>query len=393
MDRLPTQSPSARPSRGARWAAGLLALALAPSVAAQSARPDQVVRMNPRTQKTSTITGVITEDSLEFVKVDQGGRETKNQAVEIVKVTWGNVPAAFRDGVTFQNRGDFASAVAKFQLAADSAEREVVQAAARYHAAKSLLSAGASDPNQFDAAIAECDKFLADYANNRQVPHVREIKARATMLAGRAAEAAALYKALYEEGANDPATTGYSRELCLSAGISAARAFLAAGDGLAARELFAGLDPAYAGLIAAHGDETTAKHAELAGARAEVMVGEGFCLIAADQVDQAVSFFETKLTDSELPSRGQFAASLGLAEALVTKGDLRRAQIEFAKVSAIDHTDRDRAARARVGLADTTLKLQDSDATTSAKQLLTNVTSFYGDTPAAKRAAELLQKL
>jgi hypothetical protein len=67
--------------------------------------------------------------------------------------------------------------------------------------------------------------------------------------------------------------------------------------------------------------------------------------------------------------------------------------VEFAKVSALDHTDRDRVARALVGLADVTLKLADSTANADAKKWLGTVAELYGDTPAAAQAAALLQNL
>jgi hypothetical protein len=361
---------------------------------AQSARPDQAFRRNPRTLKTAPISGEITENSLDNVRLDQDGKEIKHPSLEIVKITWGEVPPSYRDGLKFSNRGDFANAVAKFRVAAgDASARSVVKASARFEAARALLASGSLDPNQYTECQAECDRFLSDYANNRNVPEVRRIRARATLLAGKPAEAGELYKALYAEGMNDPATTGYDRELCLDAGLSAAKAYLSAGDGLAARELFATLDPGYAGLIASLGDELATRAASLEGARAEVGVGEGFCLLASNQVPQAISFFEGKLGDRELASRAKFSANLGLAEALMLEGKTRRAQLEFAKVSAIDHTDRDRAARARVGLAGATLKLQDSDAALSAKKLLTDVRDNFGDTPAATMAAEMLQSL
>ena len=86
-------------------------------------------------------------------------------------------------------------------------------------------------------------------------------------------------------------------------------------------------------------------------------------------------------------------ARLGLAEALLAEGKVREAQIQFAQVSAIDHTDRDRVARALVGLAQCSLKLSDKNANQKAKRSLETVRDHYGDTPSVLQAQVLLQTL
>ena len=227
------------------------------------------------------------------------------------------------------------------------------------------------------------------------MPAVRWLKARALRLSGKGAEAAQAFKALYEEGANDPPTEGYDRTFCLRAGLDAADAFLAAGDTLGARELYATLQNSLQGLIASI-DATLepGRVAKLEASRGMAALGEGFCLLADGQTDQAVSFFEGRVSSPDAGSgavRG--GAMLGLAEAYLSKGKSREAQIEFAKVSAVDYASGDHRARALLGLARASVQISDTSSVEEAKRYLTSIQNQYADTPAAKEAGELLKTL
>ncbi|MEQ1894718.1 MAG: hypothetical protein ABL998_19420, partial [Planctomycetota bacterium] len=124
--------------------------------------------------------------------------------------------------------------------------------------------------------------------------------------------------------------------------------------------------------------------------QSEARLGEGYCLLASGSLSQAKTFFQGQISAAEKQAARRFGARLGLGEALLAEGSARAAQLEFAQVSAIDHTDQDRTARALVGLAESALAL---NAKNDAKLWLEAVRSQHGDTPAALRAQELLQKL
>jgi len=361
---------------------------------AGAVKPDQVFRVHPRTGKVSALTGTITENSLETVRLDRSGKESTYASSEIVRIVWGAVPPAFRDGITYAERGDHENAVARFRVAAgDSSSREVVRADARLRAAGALLAWGAKDANRFTECSAEAARFLSDYPNNRDVPQARWLKGRATRLAGDAAGAAADFRALYEEGANDPPTAGYPRALCLDAGLAAARAFLATGDTASARELFTALEGSFQQAASALEDTASAERVHLLAGAGEASVGEGFCLLAGGQASQAVRYFEGKLGRADQTASARFSASLGLAESHLAGGNLRQAQVEFAKVSSLDYTDRDRVARALVGMAEAAIKINDSSAKADAKLWLTKVGDVFGGTPSAAKAATILAKL
>lgn len=401
MEGPSTNSVLKRLSLGSGLGAGLLATLFftalfTPPVAAQAtaARPDQIYKVNVRKGTVSAVPGIVTENSLDAVRFTHDNKEQKLASDEVVKIVWGKVPVPFEDGLKYSERGDHENAVGSFKLAAtDAGAREVVKAAARFRAASELFAWGGTDPNQFTACVEECDKFLSGFTNDRHVPKVRNLRARALLLTGDARAAAEAYKSLYEEGANEPATKGYDRELCLDAGLDAAHAYLAAGDTLAARELFATIEGSLRSMAAEIADERSPIRVRLVAAQGEAVVGEGFCMLAGGQASQAITFFQGRIARAPESAAERQAASLGLAEAFLANGQNRLAQVEFARVSATDPRGGDSAARALVGLADSTLRLQDKDAVASAKTWLTQVRDHYGNTPSARKAAELLKTL
>lgn len=372
----------------------VVGLYASPLEAQEGSRPDKIVRLNPRTGKISTVSGTIVANSLDEVRWEQEGREEDFDSEQVIEIVWGEVPASFRDGTTYMTRRDFENAANMFRVAAtDDDAREVVQAAARASAAEALLALGASDPSQFAECITECNRFLSDHATDRQVPHVQWLEARATLLGGDPAAAATLFRLVYEAGAAEPPSAGYSRQFSLLAGLDAARAFLDAQDAAAARGLFSELESGFAELTAALDGDDNPDRPVIVGAWGEAAVGEGFCLLADGDTARAVSFFEARVGGSSANPAEKYTAHLGLARALLQDGKLRGAQLQFATVAALDYTSRDRSAEALVGLADCSIQLGDADAAASARKWLNQVKESYGDTPAASRAAELLKTL
>jgi hypothetical protein len=355
--------------------------ALAPQ---DGGKPDKVIRRNPRTGKLSTISGTVLENGLGGVKVDRDGKESTYDASEIIDIEWGVVPSTFRDGKVFAGRSDYENALARFKMAAGNADaRPVVQGAARLSAAEALLAWGASDSNRYAECVTEVDRYLSDNPQARGVPKARWIKARASLLAGDAATAAAGFRALYESGVVQSAE-GYDRTFCMDAGLEAAHAFLAgqtANTGTA-RELFASLEGVSA-------DERV--HLEAGQGRAAV--GEGFCLLAGGDSSKAERFFQGRLAGASSNPAQRFSVHYGLGLSLLAQGKFIQGQVELAKVSSLDHTSRDRKAAALLALADAALKLGSADAPALAKRWLTTVTGVYADTPAAVKAAQALENL
>ena len=400
----PSAAPSMVPTRfrtafsdrrNALRALGTLALApvllsgLAAPAAAQS-RPDQVLWTNPR-GRTVTDTGKITENSLEKVVIDKGRGDKSIDVANVQRVVFGDVPPSFTEGTAYFDRRQFAEAAKAFQLAAgDASARDIVKARARLSAAQAYLQHGAQDPSAFAQAQAEVETFISDYSDNRELPEARLLLGRAQRLSGDAAAAAKTYADLFGEAA--AGTSGYPKKICFRAGVGAAEAYIASGDAEKARGLYGNLESAVTSGLADL-DERSPDRREFLLLQNQARLGEGFCLLAKGSTSQAKTFFKGRLDGANGNAPLRHGARLGLAEALLAEGKVREAQIEFAQVSAIDHTDRDRVARALVGLAQCSLKLSDKNANASAKRSLETVRDNYGDTPSVLRAQELLQTL
>jgi TolA-binding protein len=360
--------------------------------AQQAARTDQVLWRNARGQL-NTLNGTVKENTLTQVVIASGSSERKISTLDVERVEFGDVPPSFADGLAYLEHADFENAAAKFSLAAsDAAARAVVRARARLEAARAWLRRGAVDPLAFESARKECELFLSEHADNRELPEARLLLGRALRLSGDAPRAAETYAALYREASGAQPTPGYPPAISFQAGLFAAEAYLAGNDAAHARETYLGLDAALTTALAAL-DEKDPRRATLLAIQSEARLGEGFCLLASGSVSQAKTFFQGQLSGASGSATRRFGAQLGLGEALLAEGNAAAARLELALVSAIDFTDKDRVARALVGLAQCATKLNYSSARNDARLWLETVRTQYGDTPAVLRAQELLKTL
>jgi len=376
-----------RSPRRAVWALGLLVVVGAATPAAAQTRPDHVLWRNARGQ-VNTVIGKVSENSLTQVVVDTGSSQRKLDAMAVQRIDFGDVPAPFAEGQAYAERGDLENAAAKFALAAaDAGARPVVRARARLAAAESWLKKSRGDEAALAAAQKECELFLSEFAANRDVPGARLLLGRVQRLSGDGPKAAETYAALFRE--TTAATPGYPPLVSFQAGIGAGEAYLLIGDAARAREIYLALESAIAGALASlpDGDPLRVQYTAL---QSEARLGEGYCLMAAGSLAQARTFFQGQLSGAESNPARRFGAHLGLGEVLLAEGNARAAQLEFAQVSAIDHTNRDRTARALVGLAESALKL---NARNDAKLWLEAIRTQHGDTPAALKAQELEKNL
>lgn len=356
---------------------------------AQGARPDQVLWRNSR-GAVNTVTGVVKENSLAQVVVETGSSQRKLDPLTVERIEFGDVPAAYADALTYFDRGDFENAAAKFTLAAgDAAARPVVKARARLAAAETWLRRGGVERSAIETAHKECEQFLNEFSDNRDVPGARLLLGRLQRLSGDAAKAAETYAALYKEGSGSAPTAGYPPLVSFQAGLAAAESYLASANPARARELYLSLDGSIGSALASLADSDPLR-ARYAAIQSEARLGEGFCLLASGSVSQARTFFQGQISGAEGNAARRFGARLGLGQVLLAEGNARGAELEFAQVSAIDHTNRDRNAQALVGLAESAIQLQ---ARSDAKLWLEAVTQQYADTPAVLRAQELKKTL
>ncbi len=376
-----------------RLALALLSGALfATPAAAQEARPDQVFVIERRSGGVVAASGTVMKNDIdEVLLVGRGGDEQTYETGRVRSVTFGAVPASYREGLLLIERKDLVNAAAKFKLAAaDEDAREVVRASARLRAAETLLLLGAIDSSAFADADTAATRFIEEHSTNRELPQARMIQARARLATGDFPSAAELFRALYRESAGAEPTEGYDPLFCATAGLRGADAYLMASDTLAAREIYQALEAKLPGVIAALDEEDSSRSRWIA-VQAEARLGEGFALLTAGSIGQARAFFDQQVTDAESPAALRFGVQLGHGLINLAEGDYRRAQFDLATVSSMDHTDRARAARALIGLAQTSLNLPDSGARQQGKVWLQSVLDHYSDTIWVRRAQELLE--
>lgn len=359
---------------------------LAAKVMLQSGGKDQVFVL--RRGNVRPYSGRLVKNGLDEVVLSIDGDERAFPAADVVRVSVGILPDSYREGRTLAKNGDFENAVRSFQLAADDSDAsDVARAAARLAAIDALISLGGQGSGNFAPAIAEAERFLADYAEHREVPSARALLGRAQVLSGDDATGADTYGALFGELQDGTPTAGYALLDCLQAGLDAARAAERAGDFDMARSTYEALSEELPRAIGAL-EPNDARQTDLARLSALAELGEGWAFLSEDKATQAKNFFNNKLGNAE---RGDLllraGARVGLGEALLADGKAKEALFEFARASALVAGDRDLAARALLGLARAQMELgAPKDQTLP---VLASLTGTYGDTPAARAGREL----
>lgn len=358
---------------------------------AQSDTPDQVYALRRSRNEVVTHLGVVTRNELGGIALTTtDGSEKTFDAGEVVRVTFGDVPTAYSQAQTDMARADWENAAKRFRYAAtDSDTRAVVAASARLLAGTCLLRLGASDPAHFQEAASEFETFLTDHPNNRQVPEAEVQRARALWLSGDPAAAATLFRSVFDKGTAAEPAPGYGSDQALRAGMSAGRALLAAGDSLGAKDAFDVLQAALDARLAAF-DGSDDERRALEALRAEARLGEGFRELIGGNPKSARTFFQGELSraDASSPPELRFACELGLAEADFAESKLREAQLRFARVAALDHTNRDRVARALLRQAQCAKQLADPEWKSQASAWVGVLIQEYGDTPWARPGRE-----
>ena len=332
-------------------------------------------RLNPRTGKTQAIQGTVTSDGLDKIEITLRDGDSKGYgSLEVIQVIWGDVPTEFEDGKKFGRRMDWENAVKSYQSAAESSNaRGPVKAAARMASVEAMISWGASQPARFADAVAEADRFLAEFAENRHLPTVRALKARAAWLSGDAEAARDGYRALHDAGSGG--ADGYPALMVAEAALSAGHAAIAAKDTGTARELFTAAENAFREIAA--GDTADATRA--AAGVEEASLGESYSRIAREDFAGARGALERAVDKMETPA-GRAAARLALGHCLVGLGENQAAIRVLGWVSGLDHSNADRRAMALVALAQAEMGLGDKGRT-AAKAALDRVVASYGGLP------------
>lgn len=359
--------------------------------AVQDGRPDLVIIAGRRGEV--PIAGTLIEAGLDRVVIEVDGDEKSYDHSKVLRVQLNRLPVLFEDGRKHSKAGRHADAIAAFTQVADSGERAPVRAAALLEAIDAEVAQSGSDPAALGRARSLADRFVSEHGAHRDLPRARRWQARIAHLAGDHEQAIAGYASLLGELSGAEAAVGYDPILCLEAGLAGAHAALDAGDNDRARDLFAALEQASTAVASARdADDPVAVAAEALRERAQL--GEGWILLAGGKGTQAQSFFQSRVDGNQLSTaEARFEARIGLARSFEKAGNLRSAQVEYARVSATAYGARDLIARALLGLAATTLELGDTEARSKARTWLGELLDRFPDTPSARPGRELLATL
>jgi len=369
----------------ARVATGLVLAIGATATALAQSKPDTVYRYNPRTERSQAIQGIVSSDTLEEVTItDREGEEDTIDSLQVLQIVWGEVPTAMTEGRKLLDQGAYGDALERLRAAAaDGTYREPVRAAARLEATEALIEWGATEPGRFSEAVAEAERFMADFSNSRLLPRARMLKARAAWLSGDAAAARDSYKALHEAGKDGAA--GYAPIVVAEAALHGAHAALDAGDGAGARELFTAANAAF-GAVTSEREPIQRRAAEGADVAS---LGDALAKVAEGDGGGARSALERAMTGKDTAA-GRGAARLALARVHLAEGNHFDARLAFGWVAALDHSSGDRRAEAALGLAETAAAAGDTE---GARQMLAELTRAHGDRPAAAKARKMLESL
>ncbi len=374
--------------KGGAAALGLAAMLSPIGFGATLQKADTVYRVNARTGKTTPIQGSVTADGLEKLAITLKDDDTKSyDSSEILRVVWGDVPTSFTDAKKYAKRADWQNAVSSYKEAAsDSDARPPVQAAARLHAVESLLTWGKAEPARFADAVAEAERFIAEFADSRHYPQVRALKARASWLSGDATAARDGYKSLYEAGKGGAA--GFDPLLVADAALQGGLAAFAAGDSAGGRELLTFAEGAFRGIES----EDAGVKAQAATGQEIAALGELLSKVARNDFSGVESALERAADKGETVG-GKAAAKLALGKALLGQEKPNDALLHFAWVSAMDHTSADRRAEALIGIAEASMGISPEKGPAQAKAALERVVRDYGATPSARIASERLKSM
>lgn len=364
------------------------------TVQAQGERPDQVTLVGRGARaRIETQSGTVTSMGLDRIEIDktEGGSSAIDSA-RVVRITFGTVPPSYRDGRQYMTRGDYENAAAQFRIAAgDASARSVVQARARLLAGESLLRWGATDPVRLAEGAEELNRFIGDHADNLELPKAQALRARALLLLSDGKAAGELYRSIFQKlDAGTPAP-GYDAMDCLRAGLAAGRSFFKAGDSLAGREILQQLDSA-CGIVIGQMSPNDSNQTEAKNIQGAAQLGPAYADLAGGNTRQALTTFEGNLRRSDPSSPATYYGSaMGKGLCHQAEGEMRAAQLEFAKVAALDYIDRDRVAQAYVSWCECAKILADEGYLDAVQQRLQIVVEQYGDTPAAATARAMME--
>lgn len=342
---------------------------------------DVIVRAD--TGKKLTVDQVVSETYKE-VRYKSRAVEKTISADKVGEIIYHDVPQAYKNGLSFLEKGEYENAVNSLNLAMEKrGVGDWIQTYGLFNIAKAYQLWGLTSPSKFQKAVESYNKILEVNPETRFFPEVLFGLAESYALHGDLANAVKAYDRLAQEaydkklGALWEARAKYEKAVAQLNG----EAF----DD-AERDLRSAMTFAAEQAKSARNDPVL--EAALNRIASLSRLNQGSVLIKKNKVSDARRFFEDILQDSTSSRDALAGASCGLGECLWTEKKLKEAQEQFAKARVLYFDIPEEGARAAYYLGLICLELKDKEPNYKkrAKDYFQEVIDLYPKTSWAKQA-------
>lgn len=311
-----------------------------------AALPAQAQKINDVLHKKdgSNLRGIeITSMTIATTKYKKGNEALELAGYQVAGVDWSSPGDAFTSAQAAMKRHDYENAKQLFGEAANTIERPVVKADAKFLQCRAAVAAADNNPSTAPDAAGALRAWIGENADNWRLPEAMLLLGRAQRLAKLGADAVTTLQELDDRATREAWGPVWNAR----AKFEMALALLDQGKGAEARSSFQGAASAIDSALA----QPSPDQEELRALQTNAKVGEGETYIADKDYAQALAFF------GQLDSSGNgalaAAAKAGEGQALYLQAAdskdpaaLRRAQVALATASVLDASSGETSAKA-----------------------------------------------
>ncbi|MFH2001156.1 MAG: tetratricopeptide repeat protein [Planctomycetota bacterium] len=345
---------------------------------------DVIVRKD--SGKKQAVDKVISETYKEITYKSQSAERTL--ATDKVKeIIYYDIPDPYRAAQTYLNKGEYENAISSFKLAMEKrTTRSWVKTYSLFQIAKAYQQWGAKDSKKYNDAISNYEELLKQDPETRFYPEVLFNIGDCYSSLKDNAKAIQAFQTLGQEaydkklGVLWEAKAKYEKantQLNSGAFDDAERDFRSA--------MTFAADQAKA---AEKVNDNPVLVTELDHLSTMASLRQGTVMIRKNKIKDARRFFDDILSSSSSSRAAKAGACCGLAECLMTEGDLKEAQIEFAKSKVLYFDIPEESAKATYFLGELCLLLKDREPNYKkrAKDYFQEVLDYYPDTSWVNKA-------
>jgi hypothetical protein len=285
----------------------------------------------------------------EVVYVNSSGDEVTRPSREILSLVPGPMPAELAAAEAFAANLDFQNAANAFDAASGSLEPAWLAAYAGLRHAEVLLAWSAIDPSQASAAASAFKAWSTANADSYWLPRASYGQAKAQALSGDVQSATTLMQELADRAFEK----NLGRQVEFMAALTRSEAFLLGGQAEVAEARLRDLEDKL-GEAKRDQDIPRGTRAAIALMQVDAQLLLGRAIEEKDGITAAASYWEGLAEARDTPPDVRAAARIGLALAAKEQGDLRTAQLQLARVVALQQAKAEVMAHALYEMAEVT---------------------------------------